>query len=190
VDVIDACLQRIDEVNPLINAVVQRADERARYEAMEMDALAARGTLKGPLHGVPITLKDSLDTEGLISSGGTQGRADYVPDQDAPVVAALRAAGAVVLGKTNTPELTLGGETDNLVYGRTNNPYDLECSPGGSSGGSASIIAARGVGARAGLGHWWQHSRACAPVRCCRHQADCGSSAADRPYYSLWRRGA
>ncbi|MDH3375868.1 MAG: amidase [Gammaproteobacteria bacterium] len=144
VDVIDACLQRIDEVNPLINAVVQRADERARYEAMELDALAARGTINGPLHGVPITLKDSLDTEGLISTGGTQGRVDYLPDQDAPVVAALRAAGAVVLGKTNTPELTLGGETDNLVYGRTNNPYALERSPGGSSGGSASIIAAGG----------------------------------------------
>ena len=144
VEVIDACLQRIDRVNPLINAVVQRADNRARREASELDALAARGEFKGSLHGVPITVKDSLDTENIISSGGTQGRADYVPAQDAPVVAALRSAGAIVLGKSNSPELTLGGETDNLIYGRTNNPYALECSPGGSSGGSAAIVAAGG----------------------------------------------
>ena len=97
------------------------------------------------MHGVPITIKDSFDTEGVVSTGGTLGRRDHIPLQDAPVVARLRAAGAVLLGKTNTPELTLSGETHNLIYGRTRNPFDLERSPGGSSGGSAAIVATGGA---------------------------------------------
>jgi amidase len=91
-----------------------------------------------------MTVKDSLDTAGMISSGGTTGRRSFVPAQDATVVARMRAAGAIVLGKTNTPELTLSIETDNLIYGRTNNPYDVSRTPGGSSGGAAAIIAAGG----------------------------------------------
>ena len=143
-EMVDACLTRIEVVNPSINAVVQLVPERARSEADALDKLAASGHFKGPLHGVPITLKDSLDTAGIISTGGTLGRRDFVPQQDAPVVARLRAAGAVLLGKTNTPELTLSAETNNLIYGRSNNPYDLARSPGGSSGGSAAIIACGG----------------------------------------------
>ena len=92
-----------------------------------------------------MTIKDALDTAGVISSGGTQGRSSFVPEQDATVVARLRAAGAILLGKTNTPELTLGFETVNLVYGRTNNPYDVSRTCGGSSGGAAAIIAAGGI---------------------------------------------
>ncbi len=141
---VEVCLERIDQVNPKINAVVQLVAERARSEADELDRLATDGTFKGPLHGVPITIKDSLDSEGVISTGGTLGRKDFMPSQDAPVVARLRAAGAVLLGKTNTPELTFSGETNNLIYGRSCNPYDLERSPGGSSGGSAAIIASGG----------------------------------------------
>ena len=143
-EMVDACLARIEVVNPSVNAVVQLVPERARSEADALDKLAASGHFKGPLHGVPITLKDSLDTAGIISTGGTLGRRDFVPQQDAPVVARLRAAGAVLLGKTNTPELTLSAETNNLIYGRSNNPYDLARSPGGSSGGSAAIIACGG----------------------------------------------
>lgn len=143
-EMVDACLARIDEVNPRINAVVQIASETARAQADELDKLAARGEFRGPLHGLPITIKDSLDTAGIISTGGTLGRRQFVPRQDAPVVARLRSAGAVLLGKTNTPELTLSGETNNLIYGRSNNPFDLERSPGGSSGGSAAIIACGG----------------------------------------------
>ena len=143
-EMVDACLARIDVVNPSVNAVVQLVPERARSEADALDKLAASGHFKGPLHGVPITLKDSLDTAGIISTGGTLGRRDFVPQQDAPVVARLRAAGAVLLGKTNTPELTLSAETNNLNYGRSKNPYDLARSPGGSSGGSAAIIACGG----------------------------------------------
>jgi amidase len=92
-----------------------------------------------------MTIKDSLDTAAMITTGGTTGRAGFVPERDATVVARLRAAGAVLMGKTNTPELTLSFETDNLVYGRTNNPYDLARTPGGSSGGAAAIIAAGGT---------------------------------------------
>ena len=144
-EMVDSCLDRIDQVNPRINAVVQRACERARSEADALDRQAARGRFKGPLHGVPITIKDSFDTEGIISTGGTLGRKSFIPQHDAPVVARLRDAGAVLLGKTNTPELTFSGETSNLIYGRTNNPYDLERSPGGSSGGSSAVIACGGA---------------------------------------------
>lgn len=143
-ELVEACLQRIEQVNPQINAVVQLCAERALKEADTLDQAAANGEFKGPLHGVPITIKDSLDTEGIISTGGTLGRKHHIPDQDAPVVARLRDAGAILLGKTNTPELTLSGETNNLIYGRTSNPFDLERSPGGSSGGSAAIIASGG----------------------------------------------
>ena len=144
-EIVDACLARIDAVNPRINAVVQLVPERARAEADALDRLAAGGEFAGPLHGVPITLKDSLETEGIVSTGGTLGRKDFVPAQDAPVVARLRAAGAVLLGKSNTPELTFSGETNNLIYGRSCNPFDLERSPGGSSGGAAAIVACGGA---------------------------------------------
>ena len=143
-EVVEAHLRRIEEVNPVINAVVQLAPERARAEARELDDALARGEVRGPLHGVPITMKDSFDTEGIVSTGGTLGLADYVPERDATPVARLRAAGAVLLGKTNTPELTMAAETDNLVYGRTNNPFDVSRTPGGSSGGGAAIITAGG----------------------------------------------
>jgi amidase len=91
-----------------------------------------------------MTIKDNLDTAGALSTGGTTGRAAYVPTRDATVVARLRAAGAILLGKTNTPELTLSFETDNLMHGRTSNPYDLQLTSGGSSGGAAAIVAAGG----------------------------------------------
>jgi amidase len=143
-DVVEAHLERIEAVNSSLNAVVQLAVERALGEARVADQTVHRGDALGPLHGVPMTIKDSLDTAGVISTGGTKGRATYMPREDATVVARLRAAGAILLGKTNTPELTLAGETSNLVYGQTNNPYDLARTPGGSSGGAGAIIAAGG----------------------------------------------
>lgn len=144
VEVTTANLERIKAVNPDLNAVVQLCEERALAEAAERDAELARGQTRGPLHGVPFTLKDSHDTEGIISTGGTTGRSEYIPEHDSPPTARLRAAGGVLMGKTNTPELTFGSVTDNLVYGRTNNPYDLRRTPGGSSGGAGAIIAAGG----------------------------------------------
>ena len=144
VEVVDAHLERIKEVNPKLNAVVQLAEERARSEAREADAALAKGQSKGALHGVPITIKDSLDTEGIVTTWGTMGRKSFVPNVDSTVVARLRAAGAIVMGKTNTPELTMAYETDNLIYGATCNPYDLTRTPGGSSGGAGAIIASGG----------------------------------------------
>lgn len=143
-EVVEAHLRQIETVNPRLNAVVTLAAESALAEARKADEALARGELFGPLHGVPMTIKDNLDTAGVISTGGTKGRAAFVPREDAVVVARLRAAGAILLGKTNTPELTMAYETDNLVHGRTNNPYDPTLTAGGSSGGAAAIIATGG----------------------------------------------
>jgi len=143
-EVVKAHLQRIEEVNSKLNAVVQLTAEAALAQAREADAALARGDTKGPLHGVPITIKDMIETAGVICTSGTKGRASFIPKQDATVVARLRAAGAILLGKTNVPELGIAAESDNLVYGRTNNPYDLSRTPGGSSGGEGAIIAAGG----------------------------------------------
>ena len=144
-ELVDAYLARIEEVNPSLNAVIQLRADGARADARSADEALARGQSLGPLHGVPMTIKDSIDTEGVISTGGTLGRSHFVPDRDATVVRRLRDAGAILLGKTNTPELTLSYETDNLVYGRTNNPWDLRRTPGGSSGGATAILAAGGA---------------------------------------------
>ena len=144
VEVVQAHLDRIEEVNDRLNAVVRLCAERALEEARDADAALERGESRGPLHGVPMTLKDSLDTEGVVTTGGTLGRRTFVPDRDSTVAARLRGAGAILLGKTNTPEITFAGETDNLVYGRTNNPYGLDRTPGGSSGGAGAIVAAGG----------------------------------------------
>jgi amidase len=142
VEVVDAYLRRIEALNPSLNALVQLNADSARASAIAADrALTHRGHV-GPLHGVPITVKDSFDTAGIISTAGTTGRRSFVPSRDATVVTRLRSAGAIILGKSNTPELTLSYETDNLVYGRTNNPYDLTRTPGGSSGGAGAAIAA------------------------------------------------
>ncbi len=142
--VVEAYLARIAAVNPKLNAVVQLTADAARKGAADADAALARGDVRGPLHGVPVTVKDTLETAGVICTGGTLGRAHYVPKADATAVARLRGAGAIILGKTNVPELAGALETDNLVYGRTNNPYDLTRTPGGSSGGEAAIISACG----------------------------------------------
>ena len=139
-----AHLARIADVNPHINAVVQMRAEAALADARAADRALASGTSVGPLHGVPITVKDSFDTAGLVSTGGTLGRKGFVPTTDATIVSRLKAAGAIVLGKTNTPELTLAYEANNLIYGMTRNPYDLSRGTGGSSGGSAAIVAAWG----------------------------------------------
>jgi amidase len=141
-EVVNALLTRIEQVNPRLNAIVHLDAEGARASARAADQAIARGGVTGPLHGVPMTIKDSLDTAGTITSGGTMGRKAFVPDTDATVVARLRSAGAILLGKTNTPELTWSFETRSPVYGRTVNPWNPAMSPGGSSGGAAAIIAA------------------------------------------------
>ena len=151
-EAVRAFIARIEKVNPRLNAVVQTCFERALQEAKEADELLVRGQTKGPLHGVPMTIKDSIDTAGVITTGGTVGRMHYVPGKDATVVARLRAAGAILLGKTNTPEFTLAGggiagvgTTANIIYGISRNPYDPTRSTSGSSGGAGAIVAAGGA---------------------------------------------
>jgi amidase len=141
IEVVSAVLARIDAVNPRLNAVVRRVDG-VLEAARQADEELARGRLAGPLHGLPFTIKDSFDTAGIVTTAGTVGWRGRVPQRDATVVARLRGAGAILVGKTNTPEFTWSDETDNDVYGRTSNPYDLARTPGGSSGGSAAIVAA------------------------------------------------
>ena len=144
-EVVTTCISQIEAVNPRINAVVQQAFDSALEQARDADDDLMRDVVRGPLHGLPMTIKDSLDTAGVITTAGTKGRATHVPDKDATVVARLRTAGAILLGKTNTPELTMSGRTDNYLYGLTNNPYDETRTPGGSSGGAAAIVAAGGA---------------------------------------------
>ncbi len=150
VEATKAYIDRQLAVNDRLNAVVMNCYSRALQEAAAADAALARGDIKGALHGVPMTIKDSLDTEGVITTGATYGRQQYIPKKDATVVARLRAAGAILLGKTNTPEFTLGGlaginAASNLLYGSSHNPYDLTRTTSGSSGGAGAIVAAGGA---------------------------------------------
>src|SRR5215467_7420544 len=142
VELADAHLDKIQRLNPELNAYVNVDPERVRIEARVAEASLANGAILGPLHGVPISIKSSLDVSGMKCESGTRLRAGYIAKSDAPLVARLRQAGAIVLGVTNTPELLMAWETDNLLYGRTNSPWDLERRLGGSSGGEAAAIAA------------------------------------------------
>ncbi len=141
VDLLDAHLARITRLNPRLNAFVALDEERVRRDAQTLEKEAVRGEIRGPLHGVPLSIKSSIDVAGLRCEAGTRLREGHVPLTDAVLVARLRAAGAIILGVTNTPELLMAWETDNRLYGRTNSPWDLERTPGGSSGGEAAAIA-------------------------------------------------
>ncbi|MFC1895498.1 amidase [Thermodesulfobacteriota bacterium] len=148
--VTQAHIQRIEAVNDKLNAVVIPLFDDARAQAEEADQRQRHGQSLGPLHGVPITIKDQFHVKGLPTTFGVARLRSQIADRDGPMVAALRRAGAIILGKTNVPQ-TLGVvETDNAIWGRTNNPWDLTRTPGGSSGGEAAIIAA--CGSPLGLG--------------------------------------
>src|SRR5579872_3324016 len=142
VELVDAHLARIETLNPKLNALVQVDAEGARRQARAAEDAVARHENLGPLHGVPISIKSSIEVKGLRCEAGTRLRTGLVAKNDAPLVSRLRQAGAIILGNTNTPELLMAWETDNLLYGRTNNPWDLSRTPGGSSGGEAAAIAA------------------------------------------------
>lgn len=141
VEVVQAHLNRIEAVNPKINAIVTMVPE-AMERAREAEAAILRGETWGPLHGVPFTVKDCVDTEGVRTTRGSKLFSNYVPPADATVVKRLKAAGGIFIAKTNMPEFALWWETDNLVFGRTENPWMLGRTPGGSSGGEAGAIAA------------------------------------------------
>ena len=137
VEAVRACLDRIDQVNPHVNAIVTLAAEQALDAAKAADAREP----DGPLHGVPVAHKDLVDTAGIRTTYGSPVYADHVPDRDELIVERLRAAGAISIGKTNTPEFGTGSHTVNEVFGATRNPYDLSRSAGGSSGGAAVALA-------------------------------------------------
>jgi Asp-tRNA(Asn)/Glu-tRNA(Gln) amidotransferase A subunit family amidase len=141
VDLLESCLRRIEAINPAVNAVVAVDAERARAAARGAEGAVMRGDDLPPLHGLPVGIKDLDDTAGLRTTHGSLLYRDHVPAQDSGVVARVRAAGGIVLAKTNTPEWGLGANTRNAVYGATGNPFDPQKSSAGSSGGSAVALA-------------------------------------------------
>jgi amidase len=144
-ELVKAHLDRIAEVNPSLNAVVEVLDSSALRAASLADESSARGETLGPFHGVPFSVKDSIAVEGTVCTAGTLGLARSAPSlRDATLVARLRAAGAIPVARTNLPDLLFAYESDNLIQGRTNNPYDASRTCGGSSGGEAALIAACG----------------------------------------------
>jgi Asp-tRNA(Asn)/Glu-tRNA(Gln) amidotransferase A subunit family amidase len=142
VEVVDEILARVERLNPVVNAYcLVRADE-VREDARRAESAVMRGHDLGPLHGVPVSIKDITPTGGIRTTFGSRAFADNVPDEDAILVERLRAAGALIVGKTNTPEFGNKGVTENALFGRTNNPWRLTHSAGGSSGGAAAAVAA------------------------------------------------
>ena len=140
-DLVDAHLRQIEQLNPKLNAFIEVYGEQARQDAREAEAVLARREPLGPLHGVPVTIKDSFDIAGRATACGSRLRATEVAQQDSVCVARLRRAGAIILGKTSCPEFLMNYETDNHLIGRTNNPWNEERTAGGSSGGEAAAIA-------------------------------------------------
>jgi Asp-tRNA(Asn)/Glu-tRNA(Gln) amidotransferase A subunit family amidase len=151
---VEAHLERIAKLNPQLNAFVHVDFNGAHRQAEAADAALDSLTPPGPLHGVPLTIKSSIDVAGWPCACGSLLRSGYVAEMDAPLVSRLRSAGAILLGNTNAPEFLMAYETDNRLTGRTNNPWDLKRTPGGSSGGESAAIAARcsagGVGSDGG----------------------------------------
>lgn len=151
VELVQAHLNQIERVQPCINAVTELLADHALEQARLADARLAAGEACGPLHGIPFSVKDSIDVAGVRSTAGTVGFRDAPPaTQDATLVERFREAGGIPIAKTNLPDLLFSFETDNLIYGRTNNPYNLSRTAGGSSGGESALIAA--CGSPLGLG--------------------------------------
>src|SRR5690349_6897820 len=136
-----AHLKQIERVNPKVNAIVTLAAETAAEAAAKADEMQARGGALGPLHGLPVAHKDLLETKGIRTTFGSPLYKDYIPAEDDIVVERMRRAGAIIIGKTNTPEFGAGSQTFNTVFGTTRNPYDLNKTCGGSSGGAAVALA-------------------------------------------------
>src|SRR3982074_883138 len=158
VEVARAHLDRIARLNPKLNAFVDYKPEAVLIQAREAEKAILRRDKDelGPLHGVPLSIKSAIDVAGHRCEAGTRLRAGHIPAEDAPLVVRLRAAGAVILGVTNTPELLMAWETDNLLYGRTNNPWDLTRTAGGVGGGGGGALFSglfpRGGGGGGGAG--------------------------------------
>jgi amidase len=140
-EVVDATIDRIAKCEPQLHCFAHLDAEGARQQALVADTAITRGDHLGPLHGVPVTIKSNIDVAGWPCSAVSLLRKDYVAERDAPVVTRLRSAGAIILGNTNTPEMLMAYESNNLLTGKSSNPWDLSRTPGGSSGGEAAAIA-------------------------------------------------
>src|SRR5690606_19318954 len=140
-ELLEHFIARVELHNPKVNAIVARDFDTARQRAAEADEALARGEIRGPLHGLPMTIKDAFEVKGLTTAGGTPDYANHLPRRSATAVERIERAGAVIFGRTNVPFLTGDLQTYNDVYGTTNNPWNLACGPGGSSGGSAAALA-------------------------------------------------
>ena len=141
-EVLESFLAQVEKVNPKINAIVALDAERAKEKAIEADNKISLKSKLGPLHGLPMTIKDAFEVEGIVSTGGNPAWKDNIPKRNAEAVQRLVDAGAIIFGKTNVPFLSSDLQSFNKIYGTTNNPWDLERTPGGSSGGSAAALAA------------------------------------------------
>ena len=146
VEVVEDILERIEVINPKINAYVTVTADSALAEAKRAEKAVMKGKELGPLHGVPVSVKDLIFTKGVRTTFGCKLLEDFVPEEDAVCVARLKEAGAILLGKTNTSEFGFKPLTDNLLFGATRNPWNLNKTPGGSSGGAGAAVAS-------GLGH-------------------------------------
>ncbi len=149
-ELLEHYIARIERHNPALNAIVVQDLAAARALADEADAATVCGETWGPLHGLPMTIKDAFEVRGLVSSGGAEALEDHVPERDSDAVARLRAAGAIIFGKTNVPLYSGDWQSYNDLYGLSNNPWDLERTPGGSSGGAAAALSAGLVAAEIG----------------------------------------
>lgn len=141
-ELVQTVLSRIERLNPRLNCFITVLQDQARKEAASADRALARGDWRGPLHGIPVAIKDNIWTREVRTTAGSKILADFIPQEDASVVAALRRAGAVVLGKTNLHEFAYGVTCANAHFGAVHNPWDIKRIPGGSSGGSAAALAA------------------------------------------------
>lgn len=141
VEVLDAFIEQMETVNPGVNALCATDFERARAAARQAEAAVVKGDPLGPLHGLPVGVKDLTETAGLLTTFGNTGFRDHVPTEDNSLVARLKAAGAIIAAKTNTPDMGAGANTRNLVWGATGNPFNTTLNAGGSSGGSAAALA-------------------------------------------------
>ncbi len=140
-ELLESCIRRMDAIDPAVNAMVARDDDKARKDAAKADEATARGDALGPLHGLPIGIKDLENVAGLRTTYGSALYRDFVPKEDQLIVSSVRKAGAIIAGKTNTPEWGAGANTRNAVYGATGNPFDPSKSAAGSSGGSGVVLA-------------------------------------------------
>ncbi len=145
-EAVKSALDRMHNTNPALNAVVEDLSSEALVRAKSLDTARAKGTPAGPLHGVPVTIKINVDQKGHATTNGVVALKDTIAPDDAPVVSNLQKAGAIVIGRTNTPEFSFRADTDNPLYGRTHNPWGRHISPGGSSGGAGAAVMA-GIGA-------------------------------------------